>query len=477
MSLVGRDSWRGRFSVLTALNAVALSALAFAAAATPTAGAAAFEGRFPYAITVDSADNIYTANYGSNNVSKITPDGVTTLLGVTQVNPWEAPPRAIAVDRAGNVYTANVPSGVCSPTPCDSTGISRITPDGTSTPDWVPLPAGSYPRAIAIESAGNLYTANSGSNNVSKITPDGVSTILGTTGSHPQALAIDSAGTVYTANGPVNGPDGWSGNVSKITPDGVSTTLGVTDGSPTGIALDAAGNVYTSNSISRSLNASTTFSTVTKITPRGVTTVFGVTGRQPAGIAIDADGNLYTSNNASNNVSKITPEGVSTTIPSGGMPVGITIDSANNVYTSNLRWGTISKITPDGQSTPDWAATGSVPGGIAQECDGYGECWLATPPVLGKTAAASVAWSSSARARTVSARVTPARGVNYKITIISGGKTKSSACKKVTSGRGTKRLVRLACTAKGSKGTAAISVIATSGATKGAAITKIYTFK
>jgi sugar lactone lactonase YvrE len=458
---------------LTALNAVALSALAFAAAATPTAGAAAFEGRFPYAITVDAADNIYTANWGSHNVSKITPDGVTTLLGVTHANPWEVPPRAIAVDRAGNVYTANSWQGSNN----NEASVTKITPDGQSTPDWAPLPAGSNPMAIAIDSAGNLYTANSGSNNVSKITPDGVSTILGTTGSHPQAIAIDSAGNVYTANGPVNGPDGWSGNVSKITPDGVSTTLGVTDGSPTGIALDAAGNVYTSNEISRSLNASTTFSTVTKITPRGVTTVFGVTGRQPAGIAIDADGNLYTSNNASNNVSKITPEGVSTTIPSGGMPVGITIDSANNVYTSNLRWGTISKITPDGQSTPDWAATGSVPGGIAQECDGYGECWLATPPVLGKTAAASVAWSSSARARTVSARVTPARGVNYKITIISGGKTKSSACKKVTSGRGTKRLVRLACTAKGSKGTAAISVIATSGAAKGAAITKIYTFK
>ena len=475
MSLFGRYSWRGRFSVLTALNAVALSALAFAAAATPTAGAAAFEGRSPYAITVDAADNIYTANWGSHNVSKITPDGVTTLLGVTQVNPWEAPPRAIAVDRAGTVYTANVPSGGCSPTECQFNGISRITPDGTSTPDWVPLPAGSYPRAIAIDSAGNLYTANSGSNNVSKITPGGVSTILGTTGGRPTAIAIDSAGNVYTANG---GPDGWSGNVSKITPDGVSTTLGVTDGSPTGIALDAAGNVYTSNSISRSLNASTTFSTVTKITPRGVTTVFGVTGRGPAGIAIDSAGNVYTTNNeAGSGVSRITPDGVSTTIPSGGFPVGITIDSANNVYTSNLRWGTISKITPDGQSTPDWAATGSVPGGIAQECDGYGECWLATPPVLGKTAAASVAWSSSARARTVSARVTPARGVNYKIRIISGGKTKSSACKKVTSGRGTKRLVRLSCTAKGSKGTAAISVIATSGAAKGAAITKIYTFK
>ena len=474
MSLVGRDSWRGRFSVLTALNAVALSALAFAAAATPTAGAAAFEGRFPYAITVDSADNVYTANYGSNNVSKITPDGVTTLLGVTHANPWEGSPRAIAVDRAGNVYTANVPSGFCSPTPCDSTGISRITPDGTSTPDWVPLPAGSYPRAIAIDSAGNLYTANSGSNNVSKITPGGVSTILGTTGTNPWAIALDPAGNVYTANL-------GSRNVSKITPDGVSTTFGVTDGGPTGIALDTAGNVYTSNEISISLNMSTTFSTISKITPSGVSTIFAAKpGSQPEGIAIDGAGNLYTPNNGSDSVSKVTPDGVSTTIRSGRMPVGITIDSASNVYTSNLRWGTVSKITPDDRSTPDWASTGSVPGGIADECDGYGKCWLATPPALGQTVAppaASASWSSSARARTVSARVTPARGANYKIVAARGARTTSTACKKVTTGRGSKRLVRLACTAKASKGTVAISVIATSGATKGAAITKIYTFK
>ena len=469
LNLVSREFGRGRFAVVAACGAIVLSALAFAPAATPTAGAAAFEGRFPYAITVDSAGNIYTANDGSNNVSKITPDGVTALLGSTGGGP-----RAIAVGPEGNVYTANRPNHGCLPTPCDSSGLSRITPDGEATTNWVPLPAGSYPVAIAIDSAGNLYTANSGSDNVSKITPDGTSTVLGTTGTNPWAIALDPAGNVYTANL-------GSRNVSKITPDGVSTTFGVTDGGPSGIAIDPAGNVYTSNEISISLNASTTFSTISKITPSGVSTIFAAKpGSQPEGIAIDGAGNLYTPNNGSDSVSKVTPDGVSTTIRSGRFPVGVTIDSASNVYTSNLRWGTVSKITPDDRSTPDWASTGSVPEGIADECDGDGTCWLATPPALGQTLAppaASASWSSSTRTRTVSARVTPARGANYKIVAARGARTTSTACKKVTTGRGSKRLVRLACTAKAPKGTVAISVIATSGATKGAAITKLYKFK
>ena len=70
---------------------------------------------------------------------------------------------------------------------------------------------GTYPLAITIDSAGNIYTANSGSHNVSKITPAGESTILASTGTNtrPNAITIDSAGNIYTANYGTN-------NVSKI---------------------------------------------------------------------------------------------------------------------------------------------------------------------------------------------------------------------------------------------------------------------
>ena len=52
---------------------------------------------------------------------------------------------------------------------------------------------GDNPRAIVVDSAGNVYTANSSANNVSKITPSGFSTILDVTGvnPYPGAIAID----------------------------------------------------------------------------------------------------------------------------------------------------------------------------------------------------------------------------------------------------------------------------------------------
>ncbi len=70
---------------------------------------------------------------------------------------------------------------------------------------------GDGPSGIVIDTAGNIYTANGGSDNVSKITPDGVSTILGTTGKWPGGIVIDATGSIYTTNHN-------SDNVSKITP-------------------------------------------------------------------------------------------------------------------------------------------------------------------------------------------------------------------------------------------------------------------
>ena len=140
-------------------------------------------GDKPNAIAVDAFGNVYTANYNSNNVSKITPDGTSSILGTTGVSP-----RGIAVDGAGNVYTAN--SG--------SDNVSKITPDGSSD---IFGEIGSGPNGIAVDAAGNnIYVVNSFSNNVSKITPDGSSDTFGTTGSNPQGIALDVAGNAYTAN-------------------------------------------------------------------------------------------------------------------------------------------------------------------------------------------------------------------------------------------------------------------------------------
>ena len=227
-------------------------------------------GTSPFAISVDSDGNVYTANQGSNNVTKLTAQGISTVLMVTGNGP-----KSILVDAAGSVYTAN----------SDNDDVTKKTAQGSQTKINV---AGSSPSGITIDAAGNIYTSNIVSNNVTKTTPQEVSTIFGSTGLQPYAITIDSAGNIYTANYSSN-------NVTKITPQGVSSILGTTSGGPNAIAIDAAGNIYTANYSSDN---------VTKITPQGVSSTYGTTGNYPTGITVDSEGNIYTANYGSSNVTR-----------------------------------------------------------------------------------------------------------------------------------------------------------------------------
>jgi len=114
--------------------------------------------------------------------------------------------------------TASTPATTTPATSAPATSTPATTP-ATTPPVTVPFEpvsianwatTGSGPYGIAVDKAGNIYTANYGSNNVSKITPNGTSTILGTTDTKPIGIAIDNAGNIYTANYGAN-------TVSKIT--------------------------------------------------------------------------------------------------------------------------------------------------------------------------------------------------------------------------------------------------------------------
>ena len=59
--------------------------------------------------------------------------------------------------------------------------------------------------------------------------------------------------------------------------------------------------------------------------------IFGTTGSSPTAITVDSAGNIYTAN-GSNDVTKITPGGTSTTLgTTGSNPSAITVDSAGNI--------------------------------------------------------------------------------------------------------------------------------------------------
>ena len=81
---------------------------------------------------------IYTANESSNNVSKIKPGGVASILANTLPG---LSPNGIAVDSNGNVYTANAISST----------VSKITPGGAAS--ILSIGGGIGPVGIAIYSS------------------------------------------------------------------------------------------------------------------------------------------------------------------------------------------------------------------------------------------------------------------------------------------------------------------------------------
>ncbi|MGN4155884.1 NHL repeat-containing protein, partial [Burkholderia gladioli] len=254
-----------------------------------------------------------------------------------------------------------------------------------------------YPQGVTVDSSGNVYVADSNNATIRKITPGGlVSTLAGVQGvpgyldgsgtsakfDDPSAIAADSSGNLYVA-------DTLNNVIRKISPAGVVSTLagnptgasGSADGTgsaasfyrPNGIAVDSSGNVYV---------ADTRNNTIRKITSAGqVTTVAGVAGSTgstdgsgtsalfngPASIAVDGSGNLYVGDVSNHTVRKISSTGQVTTLAGSagssgatdgtgsnarfGTPLGVAVDSSGTVYVSDSINSTIRKITPAGVVT------------------------------------------------------------------------------------------------------------------------------
>jgi hypothetical protein len=210
------------------------------------------------------------------------------------------------------------------------------------------------PCGVAVDAAGNVYVAARNDHVIQKVTATGVATILagspGSPGSAdgtgsaarfhgPRGVAVDSAGNVYVAD-----TDNYT--VRKVTPAGVVTTLAGSPGNPgsadgTGsaarfsgsaqLAVDSAGNVLATDSNNH---------TIRKVTPAGVvSTLAGSPGAQgsadgtgsaarfaaPYGVAVGSAGNVFVADTGNHTIRKVTPAGVVTTL--AGSPIAINLRS------------------------------------------------------------------------------------------------------------------------------------------------------
>ena len=344
----------------------------------------------PRAVAVDSAGNVYVADTNNNRIRKITSTGVvTTLAGSgtgqfadgTGTNASFFSPHGVAVDSAGNVYVADytnqrirkiTPAGVV--TTLAGSGTQAFA-DGTGTNASFFNPIG-----VAVDSAGNVYVSDYSNNRIRKITPDGVvTTLAGSTSGYtdttkngavsgallniPRAVAVDSSSTIYVA-------DTSNNRIRKITSTGVVTTLAgsgiatFADGTgtnasfnlPNGVAVDSSGNVYVGDTVNNRIRKITSTGVVTTLAGSGIATFVDGTGtaasfNTPQGITVDSAGNVYVIDQLNYRVRKITPDIVSTLASGLSSPTGLAVDSAGNVYVAETSGHRIRKITSAGVVT------------------------------------------------------------------------------------------------------------------------------
>ena len=328
-----------------------LAGTAGSSGSTDATGSAA-RFTYPRNITVDTAGNVFVADANNHKIRKVTSAGVvTTLAGSSIAGSTNATgsaarfngPEGVAVDTAGNVFVADtgnhtirrVTSAGVVTTLAGTAGTSGST-DATGSAARFYLP-----RAVAVDTDGNVFVGDTANDTIRKVTSAGVvTTLAGTAGSsgstdatgsaarfnHPRSISLDTDKNLFVA-------DMYNHTIRKVTSAGVVTTLAGTAGSsgstdaagfaarfnfPHGVSVDTAGNVFVADASNQ---------TIRKVTSAGVVTT-------EAGSV----GNTGSNNGSGSNARFFNP-------------YGITVNSAGTVFVADTNNHTIRNTIASGPAT------------------------------------------------------------------------------------------------------------------------------
>jgi sugar lactone lactonase YvrE len=239
---------------------------------------------FIKALTIDSSGSVYV-NDGiyQDRLRKITSSGYVTALATLANYTY-----GITVDSSGNVYSVNASAHT----------IQKTTSDGTVTTFAGGAGGSSYgygngsgnsalfysPQGIVVDSAGNLYVADTNNHRIRKVTSSGVASLVAGSGT---AGNSDGTGALATFNNP-----------SKITINSTGTTLYVGDFYSVRKIVIATGEVTTlagsaTNGNTNGVGASASFANI-------------------QGIAVTSNEELYVTDHGTNSVRKLSAKSEST---------------------------------------------------------------------------------------------------------------------------------------------------------------------
>jgi trimeric autotransporter adhesin len=304
----------------------------------------------PFGVAVDPAGTVYFADYGNNAIRKVANGVITTIVGGftnfaagTQLNS----PNRITLDSAGNLYIADTYNHRV--LKFANGTVTTVAGNGTAgfSGDGGPGVSAqlSYPGGVAVDSAGDVYVADSGNDRIRRISGGAITTVVG------------------------NGGDGFSGDGGPA----LSAMLHV----PSDVAVDSAGNLYIAD-----------FSDyrIRKVSNGVITTIAGIgytsngyngdggpaasaALNEPVAVVVDASGKVYIADEGNFRIRLLTPN-----ISASG-PLTVTTSSLPN-GSADQAYSPVTLTATGGSGSYVWTATG-LPAGLT----------LSTAGLLGGTPA------------------------------------------------------------------------------------------
>jgi uncharacterized protein (TIGR03437 family) len=267
-------------------------------------------------------------------------------VGGLAVNAGLYNPGGVAVDNLGNVYFTHDNGGGGLVYKVDTSGLIKVAAGGNGegfSGDGGPATAAQLnaPLALATDAAGNLYIADTGNSRIRKVSTSGIITTVAGNGAAgfsgdsgpatlaqlatPNALALDSAGNLYIA-------DSYNLRIRKVDVSGTITTVAGNgqgkfggysgDGGPataaqlafpSGVAVDGDGRIFIAdqgNSVIRLVDTSGIISTIAgKHTPGYSGDGGAATSAQldnPTFLVLAPDGTMYFVDSANERIRKLT---------------------------------------------------------------------------------------------------------------------------------------------------------------------------